>query len=54
MSLTFGLLVDALFFDDKELISAKVITLASGSLLKSKGSEIFVFGHFVVEWLLHI
>ena len=44
--LTLKLLVDALFFDDKGLVSAIVITLASGSLLKRKGSEIFVFGHF--------
>ena len=49
MSLTFKLLVYALFFDNKGLIQAKVITLGSGSLLKSKGSEIFVFGYFLVE-----
>ena len=45
-------MADALLFDDKGLISAKVVTLASGSLLKSKGTEVFVFGHFVVEWFL--
>ena len=40
--LTFTLLVEAfLLFHDKRLNQAKVITFASGPLLKSKDSEIF-------------